>query len=213
MNKLKRKWNLITCGILIVLMVFFSFYFNVFYEDAIMFGEYETSQVIKLLLIVKYRGQELSMFLLFFFCLVTLYLFNFIYYYFFIKVESKIDRAEKIIITLFILILLIFVVSVSINVAGFIFISLLLLAGTISYITYLVAKQTIGGKIIVNEEVIGQHGPFDTINELDEYIVYLEKTNSFENIIRNDYRDENKYFVEFRLKEEKNKVGEISNEK
>lgn len=200
MNNIKRKWYLITSGLLIVLMGIYSFYFNVFYADSILFGEFETSNVIKLLLIIKYRGQELSIFLLFFFCLITLYFFNFIYYYFSIKIEGDIDKAEKIKIVVFLMVLFAFIISVSINVVGFIFIPLLLLSGTLAYIAYLIAKQTVGTKIILNEEVIGNHGPFETADELLEYITYLEVNNNLQDVVRKEYQSEGKYFVEFYMK-------------
>lgn len=197
MNNIKRKWYLMTSGLLIVLMGIYSFYFNIFYADSILFGEFETSNVIKLLLIIKYRGQELSIFLLFFFCLITLYFFNFIYYYFSIKIEGDIDKAEKNKIVVFLTVLFAFIISVSINVVGFIFIPLILLSGTLAYIAYLIAKQTVGTKIILNEEVIGDHGPFETADELEEYITYLEVNNNLQDVVRKEYQSEGKYFVEF----------------
>lgn len=202
MDKIKKNVFFISSIILVVVFVTYAFYFHRFYEDVILYGEFETSIVIKLLLITKYRGVELSIYLMIYFCSITLYLINYILYYMKIKIENKNKNQEKAISAVQLIIFISFVSYISASVVGLIFIPLTILSLTIIYVSYLIAKQTIGKRIILNEEVLGIHGPFTDESELNDYIDSFEKTNDTKEVKKRIYTEGNHYFLEYFLKKE-----------
>ncbi|WP_288394268.1 hypothetical protein [uncultured Vagococcus sp.] len=197
MKYLKRNSFFIISGLLVVLFLVYSYYFTLFYNDVILYGEFETSNVIKLLLIVKYRGSQLAAYFIFFFLLMTLYLFNFLLYYFKIKSDDEISKKEKVIVASSLIVVLMFFLYVSSNILWIIFIPLTIFSLTITYVSYLVSKQIVGKKIMINEEVIGIHGPFITEKEMNAYIEEINNYNDLSDIEKKMYKENNKYFIEF----------------
>lgn len=197
MNFLKKNWFLINQLLIIVFWMLFIFYFFKFYNDAYEFAVDETSPVIQLLLITKYRGGELKIILLCEFILVSLNLLNIASYYFMNKTKEKFNKQELIIITISSAVLLFFLGIISMNSLIIINVPLILLSFTVIYISYIVVKHTLGNKLIFTEEVLGEHGPFSTMDELNVYIENLNKYNNLSETSKNIYKEDKKYFVDF----------------
>lgn len=210
MEKFEKHWFIIATFGFIVLWGVFIFKFFEFYNDAFDFAKGETSPVIQLLLMTKYRGSEMTIILITEFVLLSLNLLNSAAYYFTNKTAGEISKPSliKIIITGSIPIIGLFVVSF--NPLLMINLPLLLLSFAIVYVAYIIAKYTFGNKIVLNEEVQGEHGPFVNKNELNAYVDELGKYNDLSFFNKRVYKEEEEYHVTFYKDVE---IGEKQNEK
>lgn len=207
MVKFKKYTFFILELFFILLWGLFIIYFFKFYNDAFDFVETETSPVIQLLLIIKYRGAELVNVLILEFLLITANLLGIASYYFSCKLIGRYQKNEKIKIGISVLILLLCVFFVSLNPLLMVNIPLMVLGFSIVYIAYLVTKYRFGKKIILNEEVLGEHGPFKTKKELENYITELKMFNDITSLNKKIHEENEEFFITF-YKE----IGEENNE-
>ena len=209
MKKFEKRWFLISTFIFIALWGIFIFKFFEFYHDAFDFAQGESSPVIQLLLMTKYRGSEMIVILITEFVLLSLNLLNFAAYYFTNKAVDELSKSDKFKIIINGSIPVIGLLIISFNPLFMINVPLLLLSFVIVYVAYIIAKYTFGNSIVLNEEVQGEHGPFVSKIELTNYVDELEKYNDLSNLKKHIYMEEDGFHVAFY----KNvKIGEKQNE-
>lgn len=174
-----------------------TYFFYHFYNDAILLGEGESSIVIKLMMIIRYRESELSKLLIVIFILLTLNLMYLMLLKFKKEKGGALKEFDSKLLKIGTILFLLFLVVISFNVVGLVIVPLFLLAMTITYVSYLIGMYRFGDEIFAKKELLGVHGPFETQVELNEYISEKKQENKLKGISNKMFIEENQYFVEY----------------
>lgn len=195
MNKQLKRFCFLESVVTSMWVLYFH-HFYIFYKDALEFGAEESSEAIKLSFILIYRSQETFSFLSFAFVLLVINVF--------VIVVIKSIANRKIIIAVSFIQLFISLLLLNINVLYVLTIPISVISILIVYMSYIISKHRFRQRLVLKEEVVGCHGPFNSQKEVDRYEDKLVETYDISQLVKRTTIEKNKYFLEF---DEKEKTG------
>lgn len=196
-NKTQKKIGAIGL-ILIILWIFYSFMFRVFYEEAVIFSTVGAQPLVKILEIIEYRGNELLPYLASFFTLTSL---TFLYCLYFFKSDKNNRRSVLLIGIIFTGIILFNLINqLALLLIMLVFLALLIMYSLTITVNYLYVEDI----KYESGDILHTEGPFETKIEAEDYsLVMLEKQQSYFDklLLKSDiYQNEKeKYYVDIYL--------------
>lgn len=183
---------LVTC-----LWIPFFHYFFKFYREGLEFGSEEYSSAIKLSFILIYRSEQMILFLSIAFGLLTINLFITVVFYFFMKNKKNISRSQLALVWLSGIQIIISLLLLNINIFYVFTLPLSFLSIIIVYVSYVISKNKYGKMILLEEEVLGIHGPFSDKNESEKYQKKINRTYDTAFFNKEIYKEDKQYYIKF----------------